>query len=88
MIGKHSFKKCNKIRKITIDPYETKIQNNSFEECISLTEMIINTSKHEITKIEYSIIKQINTIILPKTITTISNNAFEGFSSLKKIIIP
>jgi len=97
-IGSQAFQSCSGLTSVTIGSGVTSIGNSAFANCSSLTSIvvdsgntvydsrdncnaIINTSTNEL------IVGCKNTVI-PNTVTSIGNRAFDGCSGLRSLTIP
>ena len=97
-IGDMAFCGCSSLTSVTIPNSVTSIGRSAFEGCFSLTSMVVESSN-----ITYDSRENCNAIIetstntliagcqytiIPNSVTSIANNAFDGCSSLTSITIP
>ena len=97
-IGYYAFDQCISITSITIPNSVTSIGDNAFKYCSSLTSMVVepgNTTYDSRENCNAIIEKATNTLIagcqntvIPNSVTSIGERAFEGCSSLTSITIP
>lgn len=101
-IGKNAFENCSKITEINIPEGVTSVGKDAFKNCTSLTKTIgasvdawlgIQFASTYSNPIYYSHNlyigeEEINELIIPEEITTISNSAFYNCESLTSIFIP
>ena len=91
-IGNYAFNNCNKLNQLSIDLYQTKYSENSFNECSSLHHLILLTPTNTINKNSFENhfinIGHITKITIPNMITEIKENSFKNCSTLKEIILP
>ena len=73
--------------KITVDPFLTEIQSNSFEKYIKLEHLIYGESVKKIEKYNYENIGDIKEITNPSSITSIENESLINNIKLAKIEI-
>ncbi len=97
-IGKHSFYKCTKLKKVVIPENVSYIGNNPFSECKNI--VLLNTSpyfhyingvlynKEKTNCLHYSMGSNVEHVILEPTLRKIGRNSFWNCSMIRKITIP
>ena len=85
-IGKATFKNCGLLNKIVfLDDKLKIIDENAFESCLSLKDIVLPESLLEIRKSAFSLCPKIEEIVIPNTVTSIGDIAFSFCESLKRV---
>mgnify|MGYP002523255243 CR=1 FL=1 len=100
-IGDYAFSECSSLTEIIIPEGVTTIGDGVFSDCTSLTEITVAEGNTAFTSADgalcdkamttlyiYPAAKTAERFAIPETVTTISDHAFSGCSSLTEIIIP
>ena len=100
-IENFAFKNCEELREIEIPKNVTYIGYGAFSDCYYLTDITVSKnnlnyksidgnlySKDGKTLIQYTKGKKESSFVIPKSVTRIEANAFEGCYSLTNIVIP
>ncbi len=100
-IGYRAFSYCSSLTSVTIGDGVTSIDNDLFSYCSSLTSIAVSAgntayqsidgnvySKDGKTLVKYAIGKTATEFIIPDSVTSIGEMAFEDCSSLMSIVIP
>jgi len=75
-IGKHAFKECTSLKKITIPSSVTIIQRGAFRGCVKLEEVKLCTGLQEIRERAFKNCRSLSSIGIPSTVTKICEEAF------------
>ena len=99
-IGSSAFSKCSSLASITIPNSVTSIGASAFQECSSLASIVVDSAntafsslnnvlfnKAQTTLIQYAVGLSSSTYTIPNSVTTISNDAFNGCSKLASVTI-
>ena len=87
-IGRYSFFKCSKIKKINILANIEKIEDGAFQHCELLEEINLPNSLEKIGKYVFADCKNIKEIEIPSNVKEIGKYAFIRCSVLEKINLP
>jgi hypothetical protein len=99
-IGSSAFQSCSSLTSITIPASVTSIGSSAFQSCSSLTSITVSTqnlnyssvdgilfNKNQSNLVQYPGGKE-GTVVIPSTVTSIGDRAFQSCSSLTSITIP
>ena len=84
----HLYFNGEEIKELVIPNSVTRIGNNAFDGCNSLTSVMIPNSVTSIGNSAFSGCGGLTSITIPNSVTSIGNNAFSGCSGLTSVIIP
>ena len=85
-IGESAFSDCHKLEKVTIPCSVTEIAKDAFFNT-NIKSIILPEGIKEIAKGTFDYCRKLKEITIPKSVTKIGDYAFEGCSSLKKVVI-
>lgn len=83
-IDNYSFKNCTKLKEVTLPASLREIYKNSFYNCTNLTKLIYGEGTTEPLRAYLNV----NTVVLPNSVTKIGSRVFWGCSKLQNINIP
>lgn len=84
-MGEKAFWKCSNLKNVEILGRISKIENNAFEECISLTNVKVPQGPTEIGAKAFRNCSNLSDINFPEGLITIGESAFEGCSNLASV---
>lgn len=87
-IGSKAFYQCNALFEVSMPNTVTKIEDDSFSGCISLTEIILSTNLQQIGEKAFYECSSLTYVSIPNSVKSIEKGAFWACSALTGMIIP
>lgn len=89
-IGRYAFQDCSALKTVTISENAaiTVIDDQVFEHCTSLTEMVLPAKVETIGKLAFNYCSSMASLTLPKGLKKIDDQAFAHCEALKSVAVP